>query len=1196
MPIIDGSPRVIPQGAPAEGADAHLLYEEFLQHYRAFERWHLQQRMMSLKAKYEGSLQALYHDLRDQPRNGADMIWQEQRYAILAIDNNTGQMQLDSPVANSFDFVCLHDDGYVQLTDVNQDTCTVSPCESAQVGDELAQRIFMHDVHDLHQIFRDHWTSRWNLLCEISAADWQRIAAFSQVYMPHHPFQVEQLSLTSWRKICSKFKPKAARGPDGYDKEDIPRTPNHLTQAFINMMTHIEDTEVEWPEQLPQGMVIGLAKHDQAHEPGHFRPITLFSMWYRAWARLRTKEIINQMSDWIPAEALGFLPHRETTEIWLVLQAQIETMLTMGTSISGMSTDLQRAFNCIGRKQVFMIAEKLGIPGKLLNPWKRFLSTFKRRFEIRGTVGEPMASTSGFPEGCPLSIVAMLCVNWSYHIYMKAFAPDVTAYSFVDNLTLVSLDPALVARAFFALRCICQLFGLSTDDSKTYVWATTPTARKVISQLGFACLLDASELGGTMTFGAALRNRELRKRGAGLSTKWERLKKSMAPLPQKFTILPKVFWPKALYGSMNCLISDQYVHSLRTQATKALRLNGAGSNSLLRLSLSDDMQNDPGLYQLHLCLLTLQRMLRKSDDLVHLWTARMSCYDGSFKPGPFSRLLQCLQVIGWSALDPPWIHDHEQRTWNLVLLDGQTLRLFLQDAWLQHVASSIKRKTTNDMHGLDGYLTLWNTQKMLPLPLHRSLLSALHSGAFISDFEQSRFDEEKTPFCSQCGCEDDRKHWLQCPRYANLRFHIPGWHVDNAELPDCLVNHLLVPRQPLAVQWRRALWHLEDCTKSFCLQTPPKELNHLFTDGSCTPGDHAVLTLASWSLVNATTHDVLAMGPLHGLVQSIGRAEASAILAGVRWAAFHQADVCIWSDSQSSINLALFIQQYDRVPAGVANFDIWHEVCTELRSCAGLQMIFRWVPSHLDSSKLESPLEDWVSDWNDVADTMAAEAHRCRPLSFWNLWRRYKLSLDWWCERVQQLREFYFAIAAGASQASPVVWIDDDPPEEYSEALEDQLPVNWHALCHQDVGPIPADFITNLVLWIAAAEAQGGPLRIITEVEFVFALKLDSAFSFPLTTDKGKLVLRQLDWCFFKPTLTQLLRPVQQALRQLQHLFSHIPLTQTPFSKPELGLYKQFPGVRIHMTEALYQSTQRSVQGFTFGRPVRRASDLARPA
>ena len=822
VPKIDGSPWVLPQGPPAEGAEAHLLYEEFLQHYRAFEQWHLQQRTMSLRAKYEGSLHALYLDLRDQPRNGVDLLWKEKRYAILAIDNNSGDMQLDNPIETTFDFVCLHDDNYVQVTNVEDDTCTVSPCDVLQPGDELVQRIFMHDVQDMHKIFQDHWTSRWNLLTEISDTDWQRITAFASSFLSQHPFQVAPLTLSSWKKTCSKFKPRSARGPDGYDRDDMLRMPDHLTEGYISMMSCIEDEEVDWPQQITQGMVIGLAKHDQAHEPGHFRPITLFSMWYRAWARLRTKEIIHQMCEWIPAEALGFLPHRETTEVWLVLQAHIETMLTTGHSFCGMSTDLQRAFNCIGRRQVFMIAERLGIPGKLLKPWKRFLDTFTRRFEIRGTVGPPMASTSGFPEGCPLSIVAMLCVNWSYHVYMKAFAPAVTAYSFVDNLTLASLDPALVARAFFALKCICNLFGLSTDDSKTYVWGTTPRARKLLSQLGFACLLDASELGGSMTFGAAIRNRELRKRGAGLTHKWERLKRSMAPLPQKLTILPKVFWPKALYGSMNCLISDQYVHGLRTQATKALKLNGAGANSLLRLSLSDDMNNDPGFFQLHLCLQTFQRMLRKSDDLVHLWKVRMECFDGGLKPGPFSRLLQCLQTIGWSVLDPPWIHDHEQRTWNLALLDHTTLLSFLQDAWLQYVASTIKRKTMCDLTGLDGPLTLWNTKRMLPL--HRSLLSALHSGAFLSAHEQSRFDDEQTPFCTLCGCEDDRQHWLQCPRFANLRANIPGWHVDNGELPDCLVNHLLMPRLPLAVQWRRALWTLEDCAQHFCLHPPQMNL------------------------------------------------------------------------------------------------------------------------------------------------------------------------------------------------------------------------------------------------------------------------------------------------------------------------------------------------------------------------------------
>ena len=82
----------------------------------------------------------------------------------------------------------------------------------------------------------------------------------------------------------------------------------------------------------------------------------------------------------VPPEALGFLPRRETTEVWLHLQAHIEVMLMYQQDYCGLLTDLKRAFNHIGRDQVFMIAEHVGIPCPFLNPWKKFLHVFERRF------------------------------------------------------------------------------------------------------------------------------------------------------------------------------------------------------------------------------------------------------------------------------------------------------------------------------------------------------------------------------------------------------------------------------------------------------------------------------------------------------------------------------------------------------------------------------------------------------------------------------------------------------------------------------------------------------------------------------------------------------------------------------------------------------------------------------------------------
>ena len=46
----------------------------------------------------------------------------------------------------------------------------------------------------------------------------------------------------------------------------------------------------------------------------------------------------------------------------MMLQAQIELMLQSQQDYAGLSTDLRRAFNHIGRPQVFMLATQLGLP------------------------------------------------------------------------------------------------------------------------------------------------------------------------------------------------------------------------------------------------------------------------------------------------------------------------------------------------------------------------------------------------------------------------------------------------------------------------------------------------------------------------------------------------------------------------------------------------------------------------------------------------------------------------------------------------------------------------------------------------------------------------------------------------------------------------------------------------------------------
>eukprot|EP00435_Cladocopium_sp_Y103_P059462 s772_g21.t1 len=969
------------------------------------------------------------------------------------------------------------------------------------------------------------------------------------------------------------------------------------------MFQSIETTSTTWPKQLLFGTVLGLAKCRDAHEEGQFRPITLFSVLFRCWSRLRTKHMLMQLAQYMPAETLGFLPHREASELWLLLQGQIEVMLAYDEPLCGLSSDIRRAFNHIGRKQVFYISQHLGYPEALLNAWTKFLSNFTRRFDVHGCLGQQLESNSGFPEGDPLSIVAMLTVNWGYHVYMKLYAPRVQAYSFVDNLTLAAKEACSILQGHFAMVSYSELFGLSLDADKTFVWGLTLSLRKALQRLGFPCLFEASELGASMTYGCKIRNRLQKARGTGLEGKWQKLRRSFAPFPQKIAMLARVFWPKVLRGAPSCVFADHHLLALRRAATKALQINGAGSNPLLRLSLADDMQTDPGFYQLMYCISTMRRLLRKKSDLLPMWKAWHQQFVGKILPGPFSKLLLCLNQIGWRVTDPPFVCDHEQHTWNLITVDTKTLQLLLADAWCQYLATMTNHKTMFDLAGMDFYLTTLEFRTLLPL--ERALLSALQSGAFISADEHAKYDIEKSPMCPLCDCEDDRAHWLSCPRFQHLRQAIPGWHPDNVRLPSCMRYHLLVPRLQLMVDWRCALLQIQDRTNTFLFDPPIHEIQHVFIDGSCTTPVHPALRLAAWGVISATANSVVAYGHLCGVTQTIDRAELTALVVALRWST--TVDLCIWSDSLSNVQIAEYIQQHDQVPLTVENYDLWLAFHDALVLRSGLLTLFRWIPSHVHPDLAEDPYEAWVFTWNGLVDQLVSSWNLQRDVHLMQLHASLASALSWWSERVRQLRSFYFQVAAYNHQGAatsvashPIDMVldvssEDDPIFE-SETIADQLPVNLQVQCRQTSGSVPGSFVMSVLQWLCAAEQLENCAVVVSDLEFLFMLILDDSFEFPFQLDGStSWTFRKLVDLFQTPTITMLLRTVQMALQQICILFPDLEMRTPSCPAKELGVYIPMKGLKACFPRTLVRQARERIIGLTSQRPVKRTGDLARP-
>ena len=91
--------------------------------------------------------------------------------------------------------------------------------------------------------------------------------------------------------------------------------------------------------------------------------------------------------------------------------------------------------------------------------------------------------------------------------------------------------------------------------------------------------------------------------------------------------------------------------------------------------------------------------------------------------------------------------------------------------------------------------------------------------------------------------------------------------------------------------------------------------------------------------------------------------------------------------------------------------------------------------------------------------------------------------LQWWTERIRQIRTFYFKVAefqnkegAGLQQNTDhagVEVISDDEELENHELLADQLPLTWQVQCRQTPGKIPGCFVEFIFELALCSRAVG---------------------------------------------------------------------------------------------------------------------------
>ena len=1203
---LQGAPSALPQPIPNLSV-AEMIFTDFRENYRRFEAWNTRQRSSVLQERYAHDRNLIYRDLRDDPPAQVDSLLVHRTHFVIAQDPDSCLVQLDSPLDTRGYSEWRLDGQPVHVSCPDQCIASIQPAQLVSVDAELEQTQFLSSVEDICHEFVCLWGPRWQKHRSLPPGSWDRILNFAAAFLPTGHFDLPPLCLISWKAALKRFKPRAARGPDGFALADLRNMPDGLTSELLLFLSTIEAGVQVWPDQWLLGLVCGLKKPNDAQGAEGYRPIVLLSIIYRCWSGLRARQLLRQLKALLPITALGFTPGREATEFWWKLEALIELSYQADSDLCGISTDVVKAFNCLPREPILRIASQLGFPSQVTTPWRNFLGRFQRRFLIRQCVSEPLESCTGFPEGCALSTVAMNVACLIFHTYLEAFGRSVTPHSYVDNLACTASSVGQLAHGINLCWCVLDLLDLQADDSKTYVWATKPALRTQLRALGLLVCTSARELGGVMSFCRATRNSLLVDRCKGTASLFSKLRRSRAPLGQKLAALPRKIWARALHGISACPLARAQLSSLRGSATKALQVCPAGSSAQLRLSLHNDLEADPGFYQLWATIRDLRRMCLKHFDVLPQWQRFMRGFTGALLHGPFSKLLQVLNEIGWSIECPPFALDCHGQRLDLLALPTSSLRRLLEQAWLDHVANGHRhRQQMHDLHGLDRCLLRHSEKGLTPLRLAQ--LNAIRSGAFLFDAAHCKFDLTVSGLCSVCSVPDTHEHRIcQCPKFASAREGTEWVCALWPSLPQCLSHHLLPPASPHIPELQRCLGLLPDLSGNFSSSETAHGTQHLFVDGSCIFNEIPELSLAAWGTVNASTDKIIGSGHVPGLAQTVPRAELWAAICALRWGIWVRACIIIWSDSAYVVRGIRAILQGTSDTA-TDNADLWALVQDLVLAYGEDELHIQHVASHVCQTACESPLEEWLAHWNNRVDRLAGLANSNRA---YDLATAHAAAVKYHQDTaaiLDALFSIYSGIADITRTTSTTAFAEQEamqvsiaPPESCETdtqlRLADEAPLNWSSVVSHACSSFPDRFVQRVFQFLFEQDACTQDAFKVSWLELVVLFLRAKVAVFPVRHLVTGLWVEPSDCPLARApaTLIVQLRVFRHVLRrglralQLQGLFvDRIDLSS-------LGVCFPLDGVCMGCASEDLQAARSVISSFCLGRSVKRLGALARP-
>ena len=976
--------------APPSATIAMALFDSVSMATRHFEAQLSKQSRRYAKLRRESNANLVFSDVKSPVAPGVDILLQPIRATVEEVVPDEGKIVLDQSCAFQAEGKIICDGRALDLIHHEADALWVSDVSQVSPGAQISQSRFVGTPDELAKQFLAAWRERWQRHADVPADRWQTIIQFAVNHLPRGQADWTPMTVADLARVIKAKKARTSSGFDGVTLQDLRCMPESVLQAFCDLFSTAESTG-HWPNQLVDGRVISLAKVSSPSSPSDFRPITVFSLLYRCWSSFHARKALQHLDPILPDTLFGSRQGCYAAQVWAQLLWTIEESFVQGIPTTGAVADLTKAFNFLPRLVIMELAAHMGIPGYVLLAWTGALTQMRRRFVLRDTITSGIHSTTGVPEGCGLSCVAMVVIDACFHKWMQVHFPLCTPVSFVDDWQILTCHPSLLQGAVDCMHRFADAMDLHLDARKSYAWSLCSDGRKHLKQQGFRVVLGAKNLGAHVQLSRKHTNATLQDRIDDMTALWPRLRLSAASHRVKVRALVTAAWPRALHAVAATTVSDAAFHKLRTGAVKGLSAEGAGVNAWVHCGMVESPGIDPQCW----AVLQTFRSIRECGHqqqvrgtLAWLVSGADCLPANSFT----STLLVRIQLLGWHVLQCGQLHD-SFGAFCLFSVSFTELMFRVHWAWNFLVAQKVShRPGFSSLHYADPGDTrqwLWSLSRD-----DQELFKKCLNGAHITQDAKVHCQEEGTDLCPYCNSVDSRFHrFWQCERFAAEREHLTPTQLDQiACAPEFLTCYGWSVRSYTSHTWFTML-HSIPVPDPVCFACDEPDL-HFFTDGSCLNQQDPGLRVASWAVIRAPlaldgAGELIDSGPLPGLLQSSFRAELFAIRRALELGRQTESRVFLWTDCQAVVGKFRKLLRGCQPRPNSAHSDLWTSIWDTLQDFGAGRVLITKVAAHQDLPAAASPLEEWCAFHNHFADSAAGQAQWKRPSDFWQYYARH---------------------------------------------------------------------------------------------------------------------------------------------------------------------------------------------------------------